>query len=108
MIQPTIPADAGAGILAQDERMELDWFNLQDEPYQAMQAATPQLSALKRNIHGLRTLLTVLFEQSLGTRARKEAASVQIFAAMPKERMSCYNIIQKLMLGQMTQCCTMT
>ena len=72
-----------AGILAQDERMALDWFNLQDEPYQALQVATPQLSGLKRNINGLRTLLTVLFEQSLGTRARKEAASMQIFAGMP-------------------------
>ena len=84
VIQPIIPADAGAGILAHDERMALDWFNLQDKPYQALQAATPQLSGLKRNIHGLRTLLTILFEQSLGTRARKEAASVKIFAAMPE------------------------
>ena len=84
MIQPTIPADAGAGILAQDERMALDWFNLQDEPYQALQAATPQLSGLKRNIHGLKTLLTVLFEQSLGTRTRKEAASVEICVVMPE------------------------
>ena len=65
MIQPAIPADAVAGIIAQDERMALDWFNLQDEPYQALQAAPLQLSGLKHNIHGLRTLLTILFEQSL-------------------------------------------
>ena len=57
VIQPAIPADAVTGILAQDERMAVDWFNLQDEPYQALQAATPQLSGLKRNIHGLRTLI---------------------------------------------------
>ena len=76
MIQPAIPAYAVAGIIAQEERMVLDWFNLQDEPYLALQVAAPQLSGLKRDIHGLRTLLTVLLEQSLGTRARKEAASV--------------------------------
>ena len=64
--------------------MQLDWLNLQDEPFQAMQTATPQLSGLKRNIHGLRILLAVLYEQSLGTRARKETVSVQIFAAMPE------------------------
>ena len=83
MIQPAIPVDAVAGIIAQDERMVLDWFNLLVEPYLALQVASPQLSGLKRDIHGLRTLLTVLFEQSLGTRARKEAASMQIFAGMP-------------------------
>ena len=83
-IQPAIPADAGAGILTQDERMQLDWFNLQDTPFQAMQAAALQLSGLKRNIPGLKIILAVLYEQSLGARKRKEAASAQVFAALPE------------------------
>ena len=61
VIQPAIPADPGAGILAQAERMQLDWFNLQSEPFQAMQVVAPQLSGLRRNIHGLKQILRVLF-----------------------------------------------
>ena len=82
MITPAVPADAVAGVIAQGERMVLDWFNLQEEPYLALQVEAPQLSGLKRDIHGLRILLTALLEQSLATRARKEAASVQIFTGM--------------------------
>ena len=62
--------------------MSLDWFHLLEEPYLALQVAAPPLSGMRRDIHGLRILLTVLHGQSLGTRARKEAASVQISAAM--------------------------
>ena len=71
MITPAVPADAVAGVHAQGERTVLDWFNLQEEPYLALQVAAPQLSGLKRDIHGLRILLTALLEQSLGIRARK-------------------------------------
>ena len=63
VIQPAIPADPGGGILAQAERMQLDWFIIGDEPFQAMQAVARQLSGLKRNIafakggaHALRLL----------------------------------------------------
>ena len=77
-----VPADPDAGILAQGERMSLDWFHLLDEPYLALQVAAPPLSGIRRDIHGLRILLTVLHGQYLGTRAMKEAVSVQIAAAM--------------------------
>ena len=49
-----------------------------------MQFAAPQLSGLKRNIHGLKQILGVLYGQAVGTRNRKEAALSQIFAAMPE------------------------
>ena len=81
-ITPGVAAVAVAGVLSQGERMNLDWFHLQEEPYLALQVAAPQLSGIKRDIHSLRILLTVLIEQSLATRARKEAASGQIFAGM--------------------------
>ena len=51
-------ADPGAGIPSQGERMSLDWFHLLDEPYLALQVAAPPLSGIRRDIHGLRILLT--------------------------------------------------
>ena len=55
-ITPGVPADPDAGILAQGERMSLDWFHLLEEPYLALQVAAPPLSGIRRDIHGLRIL----------------------------------------------------
>ena len=61
----------------------MDWYGMSLDKLTAMRTIAPNLSYIKRDIHGLRHLLHICEKDSVHTRVTKDAISAMILVALP-------------------------